>query len=104
MQDFDLYTGKPNQAYPPRFDTVDPDYFTRMNDLMHRDDVQTHKKGSRIIAFVAGLCIVAFTAGLVIGIKFAGGSEKELVDPHTRQAVTEFGQRVAAIGEVTPNQ
>jgi len=100
MQDFDLYTGKQqNQAFPPRFDTVDPDYFTRMNDFMHREETRTHKKGSRILAFVAGLCIVAFTAGLVIGIKFAGGKDKELVDPHTRQAVSALSQRVAAIGD-----
>jgi len=101
MQDFDLYTGKQNQNFTPRFDTVDPDYFTRMNDFMHREETRSHKKGSRILAFVAGLCIVAFTAGLVIGIKFAGGSNKELVDPHTRQAVSALGQKVAAIGDST---
>ena len=99
MQDFDLYTGKQNQNFTPRFDTVDPDYFTRMNDFMHREETRSHKKGSRILAFVAGLCIVAFTAGLVIGIKFAGGSNKELVDPHTRQAVSALGQKVASIGD-----
>jgi hypothetical protein len=99
MQDFDLYTGKPGHSYTPRFDTVDPDYFTRMNDISSKDEIRSRRKTSRIIAFVGGLCIAAFTAGLVVGIKFAGGSDKELVDPHTFQAMSTLGQHVTSLGD-----
>jgi hypothetical protein len=105
MQDLDLYTGKQNGMYnPPRFESPDPEYFSRMNDNLHREDLHVRKRASRIIAFVAGLCIVSFTAGLVIGIKFAGGADKSLVDPRTKRAVAELGQRVSGVAEQTPVQ
>ena len=97
MQDMDLYTGKQNSYFVPQFDTADPDYFSRVNDTVHHDEVHSHKKATRLIAFVGALCIVSFTAGLVIGIKFAGGSDKALVDPHTKQAVSTLGQKVAGL-------
>jgi hypothetical protein len=100
MQDFDLYTGKQNNIYSPRFDTVDPEYFARMNDMVHRDETHSRARSSRLIAFVIGLSIISFTAGLVIGIKFIGGSDKPLVDPRTQKAVSDLGQKVAAIADV----
>ena len=99
MQDLDLYTGKQNGLYTPRFESPDPEYFSRMNDNLHREDLRVKKRASRIIAFVAGLCIVSFTAGLVIGIKFAGGADKSLLDPRTKRAVAEFGQKVSGASE-----
>ena len=97
MQDMDLYTGKQNGYFVPQFEAADPDYFSRVNETIRHDEVHSHKKATRLIAFVGALCIVSFTAGLVIGIKFAGGADKPLVDPHTKQAVSTLGQRVAGI-------
>ena len=95
MQDMDLYTGKQNSYFVPQFDTADPDYFSRTGEMREHDAVNHHKKATRLIAFVAALCIISFTTGLVTGIKFAGGKEKSLLDPHTQQAVSSIGQKVA---------
>ncbi|MGL4369525.1 MAG: SPOR domain-containing protein [Spirochaetota bacterium] len=97
MQDMDLYTGRQNGYFVPQFDTADPDYFSRMSDTVQHDEVKSRNKATRLIAFVAAMCIVSFTAGLMIGIKFAGGSDKALVDPHTKQAMSNLGQKVAGI-------
>ena len=87
MQDMDLYTGKQNSYFVPQFDTADPDYFARAGEMREHDAAKNHNKATRLIAFVAALCIISFTTGLVTGIKFAGGKEKSLLDPHTQQAV-----------------
>ncbi len=94
MQDLDLYTGKSNGAYIPRFETPDPEYFSRMADHYQNERTHTHKKATRLFAFVTGLCIISFTTGLVLGIKFTGGSDKTLVDPKTREAVSNLSQKV----------
>jgi hypothetical protein len=102
MQDMDLYTGKQSSFFVPQFDTADPDYFTRSGETREHDAVKSHKKATRLIAFVAALCIISFTTGLVTGIKFAGGKDKPLIDPHTQQAVSSLGQRVAGFQAGTP--
>jgi cell division septation protein DedD len=94
MQDMDLYTGKQNNYFVPQMETADPDYFNRVSEVKANDEVKSHKKATRLIAFVSAMCIVSFTAGLVTGIKFAGGADKPLVDPHTRQTVSSLSQRV----------
>ena len=94
MQDMDLYTGKQNSYFVPQFDTADPDYFARTGEMREHDAAKSHTRATRLIAFVAALCIISFTTGLVTGIKFAGGKDKELIDPHTKQAVSSLGQRV----------
>lgn len=94
MQDMDLYTGKQNSYFVPQFDTADPDYFARAGEMREHDAAKSHNHATRLIAFVAALCIISFTTGLVTGIKFAGGKDKELIDPHTKQAVSSLGQRV----------
>ena len=94
MQDMDLYTGKQNSYFVPQFDTADPDYFARAGEMREHDAAKSHNKATRLIAFVAALCIISFTTGLVTGIKFAGGKDKSLLDPRTQQAVTSIGQRV----------
>ena len=94
MQDMDLYTGKQNSYFVPQMEAADPDYFNRVSDIKSNDEAKSHKKATRLIAFVAALCIVSFTVGLITGIKFAGGADKPLVDPHTRQTVSSLSQKV----------
>ena len=94
MQDMDLYTGKQNSYFVPQFDTADPDYFARAGEMREHDAAKSHTRATRLIAFVAALCIISFTTGLVTGIRFAGGKDKPLIDPHTKQAVSSLGQRV----------
>jgi hypothetical protein len=106
MQDLDLYTGKPGPLYgnpAPRFEAPDPEYFIRMSENIQRDERKGRKHATRVISFVVGLCIVAFTAGLVTGIKFAGGKDKQLIDPHTKQMISEIGKNPAKGSDQTPS-
>jgi len=97
MQDFDLYTGKNRYYQRPPLETVDPDYFTRMAAASQKEEVHRTHRASRILAVVSALCIISFTVGLVTGIKFAGGEEKEIVDPATKQAMSQLGEKVSDI-------
>jgi hypothetical protein len=93
MQDLDLYTGKPGPLYThqaPRFEAPDAEYFSRINDSIQGSEHKSRRHATRIFSVVAGLCIVAFTAGLIIGIKFAGGKDKALIDPHTQKAFSDL--------------
>jgi hypothetical protein len=102
MQDLDLYTGKPGPLYgnaAPRFEAPDPEYFMRMTENLQRDERKGRKHATRIISFVVGLCIVAFTAGLVTGIKFAGGKDKQLIDPQTKQMISDIGKTPVKVSE-----
>lgn len=98
MQDLDLYTGKPGPLYAhqaPRFEAPDAEYFTRINDSIQSSEHKSRKHATRIFSIVTGLCIVSFTAGLIIGIKFAGGKDKPLIDPHTQKAISGLASTTA---------
>ena len=94
MQNIDFYNGKRMKNIPPQFDVQDPEYFTRAANIHHREQEKTRRKASRMLSLIIALCIISFTAGLIIGIKFASGSKKEIVDERTRQAVSSFGNNV----------
>jgi hypothetical protein len=56
-----------------------------------------------MLSFIIALCIISFTAGLIIGIKFASDSKKDIVDEKTRKAVSNIGHKVSnLIKEDTP--
>lgn len=94
MQNIDFYNGKRMKNIPPQFNVQDPEYFTRAANIHHREQEKTRRKASRMLSLIIALCIISFTAGLIIGIKFASGSKKEIVDERTRQAVSSFGNNV----------
>lgn len=97
MQNIDFYDGKTQKNIPPQFERQDPEYFSRALNFNQNDDEKNKKKASRTIFFIIALCIISFTTGIVIGIKFAGGAEHEIIDEQTYNAVSGIGKKVTNI-------
>jgi len=95
MQNMDFYDGKHMRDISPQFDRMDPEYFSRTSPGPEREPQCNEKRAVRILTVIAALVIMAFTTGLVVGIKFAGGADKKLVDDQTFNAVNNFGQKVS---------
>jgi hypothetical protein len=102
MQNIDFYNGKSLKNIPPQFNVQDPEYFTRAANIHHREQERTRKKASRMLSLIIALCIISFTTGLIIGIKFAAGSKKEIMDERTRRAVSSFGNNVKNLIKENP--
>ncbi len=97
MQNIDFYSGKTLRESSPGFSREDPEYFSNMTDFHSKDQEKSMKKATRTLFLIVALCIISFTTGLGIGIKFASGSNKEIVDEHTKKAVDDIGKKVADI-------
>ena len=97
MQNFDFYSGAQNRNMSFEFDSQDPEFYARSERLIPNDPEQSRRRASRMLFIICAMCIISFTTGLVIGIKFAGGNDRELVDPRTSQAVTDLGSRVSKL-------
>ncbi|MCU0820908.1 MAG: SPOR domain-containing protein [Spirochaetes bacterium] len=95
MQNIDFYSGKTLRETPSGFSREDPEFFSNMANIHTRDEEKNMKKATRMLFLIVALCIVSFTAGLVIGIKFTAGSNKEIVDSHTKKAVDDIGKKVS---------
>lgn len=103
MQNFDFYSGKIARDFQPQFSREDPEYFGRLSDFPIKEDHKGIKKASSLLSLILTLCILSFTAGLIIGIKFVSGSNKELLDKQTKEAVTDIGHRVANLTKEIPD-
>jgi hypothetical protein len=104
MQNIDFYEGKNLRNNPSQFERIDPEFYPRMteynsrsNDFGPREEEKHRKKANRMMFVIISLCIISFTAGLVIGIKFAGGSERKIVDDKTIQAVSGLSNKVTGL-------
>ncbi|MCP4135611.1 MAG: hypothetical protein GY754_31875 [bacterium] len=95
MQNIDFYEGKNQNNFQPQFDRQDPEYFSRISGTQTKDSEKNRKRASRIIFLIGALCIITFTTGLAIGIKFAGGSDREIVDKQTYNAVKGIKNKVS---------
>ncbi len=104
MQNIDFYDGRHLRDLPPQFDKFDAEYFSRTAGSVERDNEKHRKKATRIITMIGALIIISFTIGLVIGIKFAGGAERKIVDDHTLNAMNNIGDKMTEIvKDVTGN-
>ncbi|MFH0977283.1 MAG: SPOR domain-containing protein [Spirochaetota bacterium] len=99
MQNLDFYSGKIMRDIPPQFSREDPEYFAKIN---VKDEHKSMKRASRILSLIIALCIISFTSGLVVGIKFASGTNKQLVDQQTKEAVSGIGQKVSNLIKDAP--
>lgn len=100
MQNIDFYERKNIRIMPPQFtDSYDPEYLPRVAQHTPREMERVRKKASRAFFLVSALCIVCFTAGIVIGIKFSGGTQRDIVDKKTFNAVASFGKNLPFLGE-----
>ena len=85
MQNIDFYERKNIRVMPPQFtDTYDPEYLPRVAQSTPREMERVRRRASRTFFLISALCIISFTAGIVIGIKFTGGTQREIVDPRER--------------------
>ncbi len=104
MQNMDFYDGRHLRDLPPQFDKFDSEYFSRTSGSVERENEKSRRKATRIITIIGALIIISFTAGLVIGIKFAGGAERKIVDDHTLSAMTNIGDKMSdMVKDVTGN-
>ncbi len=97
MQNMDFYNGQSFHETEQSYGRQDPEYFARMSKFQAKEDTRIRRKASRIIFIIAALCIISFTTGLAIGIKFAGGSERQIVDEKTFNAVKDLGTKVSGM-------
>lgn len=103
MQNIDFYERKNMRVAPPQYtDTYDPEYLPRMAQNTPREMERVRKKASRIFFLITSLCIISFTAGIVIGIKFVGGVQRDLVDKKTYNAVADFGKGLPLFNREKP--
>ena len=97
MQNIDLYEGRHLRNYSPQFDkydTFDMEYFPKKTGVSERESEKSQNRATRIITLIGALIIISFTTGLVVGIKFASGGERNIVDEHTLNAVNSIGGKV----------
>jgi hypothetical protein len=100
MQNIDFYERKNIRVMPPQFaDTYDPEYLPRVAQHTPREMERVRKKASRVFFLISALCIISFTAGIVIGIKFTGGTQREIVDKKTFNAVASIGKNLPFLGQ-----
>lgn len=101
MQNIDFYERKNIRGSTPfpyaLPNAPEPDYFA-MGAVPGAVDADKHRKRTmRLVFIIAALCIFSFTGGIVMGIKFAGGTKHEIVDPRTYNAMSDIGKRVTTI-------
>lgn len=94
MQNYDFYSGKTVRDIAPQFTRDDPEYFARIAGIDSIEEKRSVKRANRIISIIIALCIISFTAGLVIGIKFAGGSDRKIMDIQTKETVSGISRKV----------
>lgn len=97
MQNMDFYSRKMEKNFPPQFDAQDPEYFSRIGDSYHNEMERSKKNASMMTALIIALCIISFTTGLVVGLKFAGGKQNEIVDEHTRKTMSNIGKKMTSL-------
>ena len=95
MQNMDFYEGRNMRDIPSQYDRVDPEFFTRGAMLNGRDQDFHSRKAKGLFTIITGLIIISFTAGLVIGIKFAGGADRKIVDDRTMNAVNSISAKMS---------
>ncbi|MCX8123689.1 MAG: SPOR domain-containing protein [Spirochaetes bacterium] len=100
MQNFDFYSNNKNPYLD--YNAQDfGDYTLPQNYTAHTRSF-SQKKAHRMLTIIIALIIMSFTAGLVVGIKFAGGQSKAIIDPHTKVALHNAAQKAKTL--VQPQQ
>jgi hypothetical protein len=103
MQNIDFYERKNIRIAPPQFnDTYDPEYLPRMAQHTPREIERVRRKASRTFFLISSLCIISFTAGILIGIKFTGGAQREIMDKKTFNAVADMGNKFSFFSKEKP--
>lgn len=96
MQNIDFYEGNTVKPLSPQFDSYDMEYFSRLSNNHLKEEERSRKRASRIIFIIGALCIISFTTGLIVGLKFAGGHNKVIVDDQTYNAVKNLQSKMSS--------
>ncbi len=96
MQNIDLYNGRNSREFNQHFDRSDPEFFSRMSNS-YNDHDYGRKNASGLFTLILALVIIFFTIGLVVGIKFAGGADRKIVDDKTMSAMQNLSSKVSDI-------
>jgi hypothetical protein len=105
MQNIDYYERKNIRTIPPQFEeSYDAEYFPRIAQNTPREVERVRKKASRLFFLITALCIISFTAGIIIGIKFTGGAQRQIVDKKTFNAVTDISKKFSSFATEKPAQ
>lgn len=94
MQNMDFYEGRNIRCTAPQFEKFDTEFFSKSSKVLEIEQERTRKKAVRLLTFITGLIIISFTIGLVMGIKFAGGAERKIVDENTYNAVSNISSKL----------
>lgn len=101
MQNIDFYERKNirgGTSFPYAIPAgPEPDYYAMGPAPASTDKDKHHKRSMRLMFIMAALCIFSFTAGIVMGIKFASGNQREIVDRQTYNAMSDMGKRVTGM-------
>lgn len=104
MQNMDFYDGRNQRNMPPQYDKTDPEYFSRVTRSMDREYDKNHTRATRLLTLITALIILSFTTGLAVGIKFAGGSDKKIVDEKTSNAISNISSKMSGfVKDLTGN-
>ena len=98
MQNVDFYEGKTGNERMPQYTLQDSDIYTGMQQPRHYNaNDKRRKRASRIIFLISSLCIISFTAGIGVGLKFAGGAERKIIDNNTYDAVSGLKNKMSTL-------
>jgi len=93
MQNFDFYQN--NKSHYNDFVTQDLQHYTiAQNTIPH---THSQRNAHRMLAAIIALIIISFTAGIVVGIKFATGNTRTIIDPQTKIALSNAAQKAKTI-------
>ncbi|MCX7678770.1 MAG: SPOR domain-containing protein [Spirochaetes bacterium] len=101
MQNIDFYSGKETRVVNNVAMLRDADNIARLDALYKKEAYKNKKRVSRLLSLIIALCIISFTTGLVMGIKFASGSNASLIDNTTAHLIS--GMRSKVAGAINSN-
>ena len=94
MQNMDFYDGRHLRNLPPQFDKTDPEYFSRTTRALDKENDRNNNRAVRLLTLITALIILSFTTGIVVGIKFAGGAERSIVDDKTYNTMNNLSAKM----------
>lgn len=97
MQNFDFYSH--NKHPYSEYNAQDYLEYTVPQNYSPHTRSTSQKKAHGMLAIIIALIIMSFTAGLVVGIKFAGGQSKPIIDPQTKAALNNAAQKAKTLVE-----
>ncbi len=97
MQNIDVYSGKEARVLNNSAILQDADNVARLEAMYRKEAYKNNKRASRMLSLIIALCIISFTIGLVMGLKFASGSQTAIVDNQTAGVLSHMRSRVTAI-------